>query len=235
MLRRVAVAVVEVVLLDGRDSRNGMHEAPEQHGDLTCETDVVHRSYRLSWQAHPSRVKWVGMGFQVTCDRAHPPHPFPPRGSCPVRGLAWTPNIGSRWAWSRRPCKSGPSRSILGLSLKRDPQQCCFTTEPPGPNSPRNPNLLSPRTDAVEAKLFHEIVHALRRNLIKCVDWGPFPYNFIPPNLHLFCASGRSTRVRTHATVEPTGPLPIGHRCYSPHDPGTIRDMLTPASLERRV
>lgn len=39
-------------LLDGRNSRNGTYEWPEQHGDLSCETDVVHLRYRLYLDKH---------------------------------------------------------------------------------------------------------------------------------------------------------------------------------------
>ena len=80
MLRRRAVPLVEVVLLGNGNGRDDMNEPPEQHGDLACETDVVHRSYGLY-----IRVDGVGMeSSYVTCVKTHPPHPFLPR-SCQWR------------------------------------------------------------------------------------------------------------------------------------------------------
>ena len=37
-----------------------MYKPSEQHGDLACETDVVHRSYGLSCQTHPSQLSGDG-------------------------------------------------------------------------------------------------------------------------------------------------------------------------------
>ena len=56
MLRRRAVPLVEVVLLGNGNSGDDMDEPPKKYGDLACETDVVHRRYRLSCETHPSQV-----------------------------------------------------------------------------------------------------------------------------------------------------------------------------------
>ena len=71
MLRRRAAPLVKMVLLDNGNGRDDMYEPPEQHGDLVCETDVVHRSYELSCQTHSTRLGGGVGGPWVTCVMGH--------------------------------------------------------------------------------------------------------------------------------------------------------------------